>query len=117
MDKRSDARSELTNRLLDEGVMLVGKAASAEGISISSKTALRWCIHGVRGNRLESLKVGGQRMTSRAAFRRFIAATQPKSVATDSLSEQPPRHSPLIMDKETSEKVLASFGLGRNSTR
>jgi len=68
MDKNPDVRSEtLTNRLLDEGVMLVVRAAELEGIRICSKTAIRWCLAGVRGIRLENLKVRGRRMTSRAA--------------------------------------------------
>lgn len=56
--------------------MPVVRAARSQGIDISTKTALRWCIAGARGVRLESVKVAGRRLTSRAAMRRLIVATQ-----------------------------------------
>ena len=105
MDKPIEVRSEsLTNRLLDEGVMLVVTAAKADGISITAKTAIRWCLSGVRGVRLESLKIGGQRRTSRAALRRFIAATQmrPESLAAGAAT---------YLDSEGADRVLRAFGL------
>lgn len=91
-----------TNRLLDEGVLLVVEAAAREGIDISAKTALRWCLAGVRGVRLESVKVRGRRLTSRAAIRRFIASTQDQ-----------PQPAVAVLDREGAERVLASYGLGR----
>ena len=100
------ARKAITDRLLDEGVILAVAAARAEGISISSKTALRYCIAGLRGIRLESVKIRGRRMTSRAAFRRFIAATQ----------DQPASPSAPVMDRAAADKVLAAFGLGPAQT-
>lgn len=109
MDKQPNVRSEsLINRLLNEGVMLVVKAASTEGISISSKTALRWCLAGVRHVRLESLKIRGRRMTSRPALRRFIAAiqTSPASTSGDT-------GSPVHLDREAADRILAAHGLGR----
>lgn len=97
-------------RLLDEGLVLVVKAASDVGISISSKTALRWCLNGVRGVRLENLKVRGRRMTSRLAFARFVAATQPGAA-------DPSVPSPVAMNTEEAERVLRAFGLGRDDLR
>ena len=76
-NKAHDTPDRPFERLLDEGVLLVTTAAEAEGIRISSKTALRWCLAGVRGIRLESVKAKGRRMTSRAAIRRFLGAIQP----------------------------------------
>ncbi len=109
MNKPTEVRSDsLTNRLLDEGVMLIVKAANAEGISISSKTAIRWCLSGVRGVRLESLKIGGQRRTSRAALRRFIAATQQQP--QDSNASTAPH-----MGAEAANRVLRAFGLGQEN--
>lgn len=99
-----------TQRLLGEGLVLVVKAASDVGISISSKTALRWCLNGVRGVRLESVKVRGRRMTSRPAFARFVAATQPVAAG-------PSVPSPVAMNTEDAERVLRSFGLGRDDLR
>lgn len=106
MENQPDVRSALTNRLLDEGVILAVAAARAEGISISPKTALRWCIAGLRGIRLESVKIRGRRMTSRAAIRRFIAATQ----------DQPASPAAPVMDRAAADKVLAAFGLGRDQS-
>jgi hypothetical protein len=42
------------DRLLDEGILSVVEAAKAENIQISAKTAIRWCLAGVRGARLEA---------------------------------------------------------------
>ena len=72
----------LTENLLDEGVLAITAAATAEGIEISTKTALRWCLRGVRGTRLESLKIRGRRLTSRAALRRFAMPPTKCSAAT-----------------------------------
>ena len=112
MDKKPDVRSPLADRLMDEGLCSVTKAASDIGVSISSKTALRWCLNGARGVRLESLKVGGRRMTSRAAMRRFIAAIQDKPVVTDEHSAGA-SSTPVIMSRDEADCVLAAFGLGR----
>jgi hypothetical protein len=89
-----------TDRLLDEGILLVVDAAAAEGIRISSKTAIRWCLAGMRGVRLENVKARGRRMTSRAAIRRFIAATQDRPVPASA-----------ILDRAAANKVLGAFGL------
>ena len=93
-----------TDRLLDEGVILVVQAAREEGITISGKTAIRWCLAGVRGVRLESLKVRGRRVTSRLAMRRFIAATQ----------DRPAGPAGQVISRADADKVLAAFGLARN---
>ena len=109
MDENPSTRIHpVTGRLIDEGLVSVVKAARDAGISISSKTALRWCLAGVRGIRLESVKVGGRRMTSRAALRRFVAATQGHPA-----SQQPIP----CFDASTAERVLESFDLGRSNAR
>ena len=97
----------LANRLFDEGVMLIVRAAQAEGVRVSSKTALRWCIAGVRGVRLESVKVAGRRVTSRAAFRRFVAATQPASPTQ-------PMPTRAILDRDATDRILRTYGLARD---
>ena len=94
------AQAPSSDRLLDEGIQLVVRAAAAEGISISSKTAIRWCLVGVRGVRLENVKARGRRMTSRAAIRRFIAATQ----------DRPVQAAPGLSRKDA-DAVLGAFGL------
>lgn len=94
------SQAPATDRLLDEGLQLVVRAAAAEGITISSKTGIRWCLAGVRGVRLESVKARGCRMTSRAAIRRFIAATQDQPAAVTS-----------VISRKDADKVLGAFGL------
>ena len=89
-------------RLLDEGALPIVEAARREGIGISAKTALRWALHGTAGVRLESVRVGGRRMTSRAALRRFIAAQQRNAT--------PAKQS---IDPASADAVLASHGLSR----
>lgn len=77
------------------------EAASDANIRITSKTALRWCLSGVRGVRLESVKVGGRRMTSRPAFARFVAASQPPTAGQTAPG----------MDREAADRVLRAYGL------
>jgi hypothetical protein len=38
----------------------------------SATTMARWCLSGMRGRRLESIKAGGPRRTSREAINRFF---------------------------------------------
>lgn len=99
---QAGAQAPTSDRLLDEGVMLIVAAARAEGINISSKTALRWGIAGLRGHVMETVKIRGRRMTSRAAFRRFIAATQDRPAAAAG---------PAVLDRAAADKVLGAFGL------
>ena len=96
---------QVTYRLLDEGLVHVVEAARNAGISISSKTALRWCLAGLRGIRLESVKVRGQRMTSCAALRRFVAATQ-DDASRDQVAAP-------VLDPSSADRVLESFGIRR----
>ena len=96
-----------THALLDEGVLTVTAAAAAEGIEISSKTALRWCLGGVRGTRLESLSVCGRRLTSRAAVRKFFERTQKQNVES-----WPP-----TTNRAAATQVLSCYGLGRKEAQ
>lgn len=118
MDQERHASISRTDRLLDEGLVSVVEAAAAEGIRICARTALRWCIAGVRGIRLESLKIAGRRMTSRAALRRFVAATQtaPRTAgdANTSSGGPPPAAGPYLLDDAAAERILRAYGLGRD---
>lgn len=107
MDQPQHLHRSVAERLVAEGLVLVVKAASDAGVSISTKTAIRWCLNGVRGVRLESVKVRGRRMTSRPAFTRFVAATQPQ-VEGRSQEKQS------TMDAYWADQVLQAFGLGRD---
>jgi len=47
---------------------------SPSGRAVHAKTVARWAVNGLRGIRLESLCVGGRRVTSVEACRRFFEA-------------------------------------------
>jgi hypothetical protein len=49
-------------------------AAGREIFGVAPETAWRWALKGVGGVRLESIKIGGVRFTSRQACDRFLAA-------------------------------------------
>ncbi len=98
--------ARMSEQLLAEGLHSVVDAAAHVGSKISSKTALRWCLNGIRGTRLESVKVAGRRTTSRAAVSRFICATQPVG------RPQQPR-----LDARSADRVLHTYGLGREQCR
>jgi hypothetical protein len=44
------------------------------GTRLHLRTVFRWALEGVRGCRLETILVGGQRMTSQPAVQRFFEA-------------------------------------------
>ncbi|MGE3174467.1 MAG: DUF1580 domain-containing protein [Planctomycetota bacterium] len=81
--------------------MSIVRAAASIGITITSKTAIRWALRGANGVLLETVKIGGRRLTSEAALRRFIAATQ-----------QQPEGIEHLADKDA-DRVLAAYGLSR----
>ena len=98
----SSVHPSLADRLLDEGIKPIVVAAAEEGIKISAKTALRWALKGTARAQLESIRVAGRRMTSRAAIRRFLNAQQGDNSPTV----------PAI-DQRAADEVLEAHGLGR----
>lgn len=55
--------------------MLVADAiAKVIGRPVDSSTAWRWRVHGLHGIHLQTTMVGGRRMTTADAVRRFLAA-------------------------------------------
>lgn len=61
-------------------------AAGREIFRVSPVTAWRWALRGVGGIKLESIKIGGTRYTSREACQRFLerlngVAPQPTTAA------------------------------------
>jgi len=62
--------------LTAETLLSLGDAAcllsrKANGKRVHVKTIARWCLYGIQGIRLESLKVGRERYTSKEACQRF----------------------------------------------
>jgi Protein of unknown function (DUF1580) len=59
--------------LLPETRLSFAQLAHKERVAIA--TVWRWDQSGIRGVRLESLKIGGRKFTTAEAFERFIVAT------------------------------------------
>ncbi len=100
--QQSEPSSDSVTRLLDEG--LIGTSAAARLLGsfknerpVHPSTLARWAQRGVRTPdgrivRLESARIGGKLVTSRAAIIRFIAAQNeqffPPTTTTRSPSER-----------------------------
>lgn len=56
-------------------IPLVDAIRAATGRKVHLSTALRWCIDGRAGQRLQSWMVGGRRLTTLASVEAFIDAT------------------------------------------
>ena len=56
--------------ILSESRLRMPEAAKRIGVNVS--TIWRWVLRGVRGHKLESALIGGQRFTSIEALERFI---------------------------------------------
>lgn len=66
------------SRILTEDVLTLQDARHVVGEIHGRKpdktTLYRWCLHGVRGVKLESVRLGNRYLTSRQAITRFIEA-------------------------------------------
>jgi hypothetical protein len=71
------------------------------GKSVSPSTIWRWSRFGIRGVKLETIKIGGTTCTSAAALRRFFAR----------LSGEPATQTPPGLRNETVERALDSIGM------
>jgi transposase len=56
--------------VLNESRLRICEAAARVGVNVS--TIWRWILRGVRGQKLESALIGGQRYTSEEAVQRFV---------------------------------------------
>ena len=62
--------------LADEKLLpLIQAVEQATGRRPHLSTVLRWCVRGSRGIRMESVMLGGRRMTTVAKVHRYIEAT------------------------------------------
>lgn len=55
---------------------LVSLTQVAQELDVHVSAPYRWLHRGVRGVRLESVRIGGKLLTSRQAVNRFLSATQ-----------------------------------------
>jgi hypothetical protein len=100
------------SQLAAEGLVGCVRGAVALGVPITVRTATRWALYGLRGVKLESVRVGRRRMTSIPALVRFFAATD--SARNGKALESPPPASQAL-SPEAARRVLESHGLGRRS--
>ena len=68
-----DTETEELIPLKQLGLMFPGRAGKA----ISRATLFRWMLKGVKGHKLESLLIGGKRVSSRQAVARFLDSLNP----------------------------------------
>ncbi len=73
---------------------------------ISTATMTRWVQHGVRGAKLETVIVGGRRLTSREALARFFAAQNPVETPSPAVTKSQRRR-----QAETADRLLAEAGI------
>lgn len=73
----SDTKSAMV-RILTEDVLTLQDArkelAQVTGRRPDKTTLYRWCLKGVRGTKLEHIRLGDRILTSRQAITRFIEA-------------------------------------------
>ncbi len=76
---------------MSDDVMPLSAAArlvpSTRGGRVNPSTVWRWATRGIRGVRLETVKVGGAAMTSKAALNRFFAKLSDAPVVDDPTPE------------------------------
>jgi hypothetical protein len=74
-------------------------------------TIYRWTVIGIRGIRLESIQIGGNRCTSREALQRFFESLTANSSAA--IPAQAPEPTPRARRKsiKRAERVLDSAGI------
>lgn len=72
----------MVTAILTESRLTLSQLARSQ--NVCTPTVWRWCVKGARGVKLESLAIGGKRITSREAFERFVSATNPNAVTAAS---------------------------------
>jgi hypothetical protein len=89
---------------------LISCSEAAKGIPgrPNTSTVWRWQQRGVRGIKLESVLVGGKRMTSREAVDRFIAAV---NAAADGEQVQPETPAQRQRAIESAEREAEALGV------
>jgi hypothetical protein len=69
--------------------------SSRKGKRLGKAVCFRWAKDGVRGVVLETVKIGGARLTSLEAIQRFVEAQNPRAPSTPTITSgsRPPRRS------------------------
>jgi hypothetical protein len=104
-----DLTTESLIRLHDVGNYI---PSSRAGKRLGKAVAFRWALRGVRGTKLETLKVGGCRFTTVEAIQRFVAALNPNPASAN----KPPLRPNVTRRKhrqpaEHAAKALSNMGI------
>ena len=91
--------------LLEESLIDLTEATKCFPVKISRATLERWVRRGVRGVRLETVRIGNRRFTSEQAIRRFLVAQQ--QTAPEQTRVAPKRN----MSKKDIAAATLRFGL------
>ncbi|MCA9171947.1 MAG: DUF1580 domain-containing protein [Planctomycetales bacterium] len=75
------------------------------GGRVALSTLHRWRLAGIRGIRLETLKCGHRRITSREALERFFAATTAQSEGSIAAIESVDRQSAIALAENELERA------------
>lgn len=102
--------SRIEAMLAEATLRLVVDAAAELGISITSRTGLRWGIHGRGGECLLTVRVRGRLHTTVPELRRWLARTSRDVPATKPECQGG-------LDPQDADRVLRAFGLSRRVTQ
>lgn len=61
--------------------------SSRRGKKLAKSVVYRWALHGIRGVRLETYKIGGARVTSVEAIQRFVENLNAATYQTPAVSD------------------------------
>jgi uncharacterized protein DUF1580 len=81
------------------------RAKSRDGRAVNFSTIYRWALHGVRGVRLETIRIGATLCTTEAAIVRFI-----ERLSNPDRPQDAPTPSEIRRQHESAEKRLAAAG-------
>lgn len=92
------------DKILNENLLSFAGAArhlppNAAGCRVHISTLVRWRIRGVRGVRLEAIRIGGRWHTSREALARFavaVTAAVEKAAEPNAVPDPRPAHLDLV---------------------
>lgn len=94
---------------LSEVPKLLPKRSNGKRIHISA--IYRWAQKGIRGIRLETLRLGGTTYTSREAIQRFADSQTANATSVDSRNSQLTSRTRIYQADKAEEKVLKVLGI------
>jgi Protein of unknown function (DUF1580)/Helix-turn-helix domain len=77
-----------TMNIEKEELLTISEASKEFPIRPHTTTVWRWVHRGINGTKLESIKIGGRRYTSKEAINRFISETSASQIEVVNLSSK-----------------------------